>query len=284
MLQWASFCLGNTILTLRIVALYNRHKMIVRLAYSLLVLNWLMTLVFSVHTLYLFSLDIDYAPVLHLCVSNAHSPTASVIFIGPAVFEFILFLLTLYRALQDMKNRFFGANIHAPFLFILYRDGLYYFAAIFAVHLWNSLAYSLLPSTGIFMGVYFAWSVMTTMSSRVYLNLVLAAHGRGENALTTGDLSTVPAPQKHCIGTAERGSRQSDTFGGDNVHNGFTLTTFSTSVRNVPSSPSSLPDRNLCSPTLVCVTIFAFSGSKWRQSPARSVSQLKSGIISSHTL
>lgn len=86
--------------------------------------------------------DIHYEPSLHLCASSAQSPTASVIFVGPAVFECILFALTLYRAIQDIRDRVLTTNPNTPFLAILYRDGLYYFAAIFAVHIWNSLAVS----------------------------------------------------------------------------------------------------------------------------------------------
>jgi hypothetical protein len=47
--------IGPVILTLRVVALYSRHLIITRILYVLLVLNWLLTLVPAVYTLYLWN-------------------------------------------------------------------------------------------------------------------------------------------------------------------------------------------------------------------------------------
>ncbi|KAG8806738.1 hypothetical protein FRC17_004841 [Serendipita sp. 399] len=69
------------------------------------------------------------------------------------------------------------SNFQTPFLTTLYRDGFYYFLAVVAVHLWNVIAYWTQPVKGNYMGTHFAWTVMTVMSSRVYLNLVRAAYG-----------------------------------------------------------------------------------------------------------
>jgi hypothetical protein len=56
-----------------------------------------------------------------------------------------------------------------------------------------------------FMAVYFTWGMMTTMSSRVYLNLVLAAHGGEGDGVTTGGLSSSHArPANHTEGTDKR--------------------------------------------------------------------------------
>lgn len=218
MLQMVSFFISTIILTLRIVALYNRHMFVVRLVYCLLLLNWLVTFVAATHTLYFLGTDLDYMFSARLCISRAHTPAASIIFISPAVYECILLLLTAYRAIQDVRNRVLGTNQSTPFLAILYRDGFYYFAAVFAVHSWNSLAYLTLPMTGIFMGVYVAWSVMTVMSGRVYLNLVLAAQGWDGNGETTAGLPTLPTLRK---------SKRIITFGAINARNTFPLTTLS---------------------------------------------------------
>ncbi|PVF92165.1 hypothetical protein CPB86DRAFT_717942 [Serendipita vermifera] len=223
MLQWASFCIANTILTLRITALYYRHVLLVRILYCLLVINWLSALATTIHTIYLMALQLDYSPELHLCASSVRSPTAPVIFIGPATYEFILFVLTLYRAVQDRRNRV----TTGPFLATLYRDGFYYFAAVFAVHLWNSLAYLTLPMTGIFMGVYFAWSTMTIMSGRVFLNLVLAVHGRRDTeGVTTAGISSLRMRRARHLQGDESG--QTETFGAKNIRHNVPLTTFST--------------------------------------------------------
>jgi hypothetical protein len=64
-------------------------------------------------------------------------------FMGPAIYEFVLFGLTTYRAFEDLRNRMSAG----PLVATLYRDGFYYFAAVFAVHLWNSLSVSIPPSS-----------------------------------------------------------------------------------------------------------------------------------------
>jgi hypothetical protein len=129
--------------------------------------------------------------------------------------EGVLFAFTLYRAILDYRRGVVTGYPNSRFLFILYRDGFYYFAAVGAVNVWNALQvsnynstrcsfflksvhliglpihkYAIAPMSGMFMGVYFTWAMMTVMSSRVYLNLVLAAHGGGRDGMTTGGLSS----------------------------------------------------------------------------------------------
>jgi hypothetical protein len=188
--------------------------------------------------------ELYYAPLTHLCASKAHIRTTPAIFITPAVCEFILFAFTVYRAIGDVRNKVLTPNMKTPVLVVLYRDGFYYFGAVFAVHLWNSLAvspyvltlsfhlttreqYITLPLTGVFMGVYFAWAVMTVMSSRVYLNLVLVSHGGGTEASTIGLVS----PRCHAAyrtGTTGTGGEwaQVETFGAKKIRHTIPLTTF----------------------------------------------------------
>ncbi|KAG8790536.1 hypothetical protein FRC16_000830 [Serendipita sp. 398] len=207
------------ILTVRIAALYAHCRWVVRVLYSLLVLNLLVTSASTIHSLLLWSRGISYSPLLHLCATSEYSPTGAIIFISPASYEFILFSLTLYRAIRDVRNKLVHTRANASFLFTIYRDGFYYFAAVFAVHFWNSLTYAMLPTTGIFMGVYFAWAVLTVMSSRVYVNLVLAAYGSGDDRNLT---TTVGFSSPRTGETYQRG-----TFGVGRARDTFALTTFS---------------------------------------------------------
>ncbi|KAG8838461.1 hypothetical protein FRC18_004421 [Serendipita sp. 400] len=222
-----SWGLSSFILTVRIAALYAHCRWVVRVLYSLLVLNLLITSASTIHSLLLWSRGISYSPLLHLCASSEYSPTGAIIFISPASYEFILFSLTLYRAIRDVRNKLVPTRANASFLFTIYRDGFYYFAAVFAVHFWNSLTYAMLPTTGIFMGVYFAWAVLTVMSSRVYVNLVLAAYGSGDdrNLTTTVGFSSPRTGEAY----------QRGTFGMGRARDTFALTTFSGTVFTVDS-------------------------------------------------
>jgi hypothetical protein len=79
-----------------------------------------------------------------------------------------------------------------------------------------------------FMAIYFTWAMMTTMSSRVYLNLVLAAHSREEDSLTTGALSSFHTGRANHTEGTNRGLGQIVTFGGKPLHRHVPLTTFTT--------------------------------------------------------
>ncbi|KAG8830964.1 hypothetical protein FRC17_003993 [Serendipita sp. 399] len=166
--------------------------------------------------------------MLHICAASETSPTGAVIFISPALYEFILFSLTLYRAIQDVRHKLFPTGTNAPFLFTIYRDGFYYFAAVFAVHFWNSMTYALLPTSGIFMGVYFAWSVLTVMSSRVYVNIISAAFGSSDdqNMTTTVGFSS----------TRMGGLYDTDTFGARDARHNVPLQTFSATIFTIDTS------------------------------------------------
>lgn len=79
------------------------------------------------------------------------------------------------------------------------------------------------------MGVYFAWAVMTVMSSRVYLNLVLVAHGGGRDAgVTTRGLSTFRAGRANHPEGIEREVGHIETFGAKRMGRRIPLTTFTT--------------------------------------------------------
>ncbi|PVF92166.1 hypothetical protein CPB86DRAFT_227965 [Serendipita vermifera] len=227
LLQVVSWCIANIILTLRIVALYYQRKYLLRVLYFLLVVDWAVVVSTTIHTLWSLEQQLDYSPVLRMCASTAPTPAAPAIFMGPAIYEFILFILTIYRALQDVRNRLSTG----PLVATLYRDGFYYFASIFTVHLWNSLSYMTQPMTGIFMGVYFAWAVMTVMSCRVFLNLVFVLHGRPNAGMTSGVLTSFHA--RAAPRTEVEMPGQVETFGSKKIRHNVPLTVFSTTVVTV---------------------------------------------------
>jgi hypothetical protein len=82
--------------------------------------------------------------------------------------------------------------------------------------------------TGIFMGVYLAWAVMTVMSGRVFLNLVFAVHGRerGTEGATTAGIPTFHTRSGRYTEGGEPGPLE--TFGAKRMRRGVPLTTFST--------------------------------------------------------
>ncbi|KAG8795886.1 hypothetical protein FRC16_009906 [Serendipita sp. 398] len=148
--------------------------------------------------LYTFGLSIHYSHIFHACGSlftslntlamigvnfdlgsTTRATLMPAIFLAPAAFEVTLFFLTGYRAWQDAK--LISSSSHAPFLIILYRDGIVCFFVMFAVRLWNVWIYATQPLTAAYLGIYVLWTTMTLLSTRVYLNLVYLARGGTED-------------------------------------------------------------------------------------------------------
>ncbi|KAG8798607.1 hypothetical protein FRC17_007376, partial [Serendipita sp. 399] len=144
--------------------------------------------------------SIQYSAGLNLCIITVHPSFTLGAVVPPAFFDCVLFLLTLARAIRDARNKVISLTPKRGILSILYRDGVYYFTVLFAVHVWNVATYSM-SSTGNFPSVYFAWSIMVVMSSRVYLNLIVAASGRSSDDEPTSYLpSTFEDNQRNAAG------------------------------------------------------------------------------------
>lgn len=82
-----------------------------------------------------FTVAIHYSTTMHACGSSTHSPLMPAIFFVPSVFEFTLFFMTGFRAWQDAK--IMTSMSSAPFLTILYRDGIIVFFVTFGIRIWN---------------------------------------------------------------------------------------------------------------------------------------------------
>ncbi|KAG8822108.1 hypothetical protein FRC17_009651, partial [Serendipita sp. 399] len=163
----------------------------------------------------------------HLCASNASPPLSSYIFLVPAIFEMSLFGMTLYRAIDDVKNRMVtlgnNSSPSSPLLVVLYRDGFYYFATVFGVYLWIAVAYLTQPIKSTYMGVYFGWAISIVMSCRVYLNLADAVHDRRAVHDTTNNQYTGGAGGSYAASRPPRFNTQNNnntmTASGNNRHN-----------------------------------------------------------------
>ncbi|KIM30762.1 hypothetical protein M408DRAFT_327748 [Serendipita vermifera MAFF 305830] len=171
--ELVSFFLCNLLLTLRLVALYKRKRWVCWFLYTFLVISYVIAAVLVVWTFRVYGQTIHYSQMLHVCGSETRSPLMPAIFFVPSVFEFTIFFMTGYRAWQDAKN--ITSLSSAPFLTILYRDGIIVFFVSFGCRIWNIWIYATQPLASAWMGVYLLWAIMTILSTRVYLNLVYLA-------------------------------------------------------------------------------------------------------------
>ncbi|KAG8800734.1 hypothetical protein FRC18_007960 [Serendipita sp. 400] len=150
----------------------------------------MITAFFMIYTLHKYSLAIHYSTIAHACASTTSSNLMPAVFLAPAAFEFTLFSLTGYRAWQDVK--LVTSRSSAPFLVVLYRDGIICFFVMFGVRIWNVWIYATQPITSAYLGIYLLWATMTILSTRVYLNLQFLT--RGSRTDTESDF-TIGTPQ-----------------------------------------------------------------------------------------
>lgn len=233
LIELLSFFLSNWLLTLRLVALYKRKPLVVWFLYTFLITSYLATLGLMVYTLYTFGLSIHYSSILHACSSNTRSPLMPAIFLAPAAYECTLFGLTGFKAWQDSKL-FYQSSANAPFLTVLYRDGLICFVIMMGVRIWNVWIYATQPLSAAYLGIYLLWATMTILSTRVYLNLAFLVRGRHDTE--TAAVSRVKFASPHRLGgiqmrvqtTTVADNDQTITFGSGGRQNRRMLTTFDT--------------------------------------------------------
>ncbi|KIM32533.1 hypothetical protein M408DRAFT_20802 [Serendipita vermifera MAFF 305830] len=134
------------------------------------VATFITTLGLMIAALITYEKTIDYYDIVGLCGALHAAPTFPAMFYAPAAYEAFLFVTTAYRAYQDAA--IFSSSTTAPFLIMLYRDGLICFLVMLGMRSWNIWIYCTQPVTSLNIGGNMMWAINTIMSTRVYLNLV----------------------------------------------------------------------------------------------------------------
>ncbi|KAG8812157.1 hypothetical protein FRC17_002167, partial [Serendipita sp. 399] len=122
--------------------------------------------VFPLGTLY-------YADAVKSCAAGAQSVhSMAAVFYAPAAFEAFVFSMTAYSAVIDSKV-ITGAS--APFLIVLYRDGMIAFLVMVGLRIWNCWIYITQPVSSYNMGISLMWAANAVLTTRIYINLVWLA-------------------------------------------------------------------------------------------------------------
>ncbi|KIM30753.1 hypothetical protein M408DRAFT_327745 [Serendipita vermifera MAFF 305830] len=169
----SSLIAANALLTLRLVALYRRKTFMVWFIRAFFVASYAATFGLMIDALVTYHDSMFYSTQIGVCGTTADSETFKAIFYAPAAFEFFVFALTAWRAWNDAKV-ITGAN-SAPFLLILYRDGIASFIIMVVVRVWNIWIYLTQPLSSYNLGTQIMWAVNTVLTTRVYMNLVWLA-------------------------------------------------------------------------------------------------------------
>lgn len=169
----SSLIAANALLTLRLVALYRRKASMVWFIRAFFVASYAATLGLMIDAMITYRDSMFYSPQVGVCGATTSSATFKAIFYAPAAFEFFVFALTAWRAWNDAKV-ITGVN-SAPFLIILYRDGIASFFIMVIIRIWNIWIYLTQPLSSYNLGTQIMWAVNTVLTTRVYMNLVWLA-------------------------------------------------------------------------------------------------------------
>ncbi|KZT31130.1 hypothetical protein SISSUDRAFT_1068064 [Sistotremastrum suecicum HHB10207 ss-3] len=179
------------LLVMRTAALWERNKIIMAslAACYLGVLSYLLYVVVSV--VKIVTVIPKPLPQLAGCLLEAPKIAIQGIWLAPLALETFIFLLTLARAFQHWRQKLVS---NTYLLNILYRDGFLYFLVIFAMNLLNTFIFYYLPLQLGEVTYLFYRAIMSTMASRLLLNV------RAALLTQNGSLSSAhPSNRNHSI-------------------------------------------------------------------------------------
>ncbi|GBE89018.1 hypothetical protein BKA93DRAFT_343936 [Sparassis latifolia] len=165
----------DTILIIRIHAMYNRNKMILSTVLFLFLLE-------CAGMVTVLALTIPKMTFTTGCIITSTPSHFVVFWILSLVFETVLFALTLFKFWGSVTCTLGKHSV----VYVLFRDGIWAYAIIFVVMLLNTLMYDLVKNA--LAGVCFFWelAVMSFAGSHVLLNLRrLATQVHTSDPLTT---------------------------------------------------------------------------------------------------
>ncbi|KAF8164784.1 hypothetical protein B0H34DRAFT_212451 [Crassisporium funariophilum] len=152
---------GELIMILRVYAFYGQSRNIL----CFLMVLWTCQIIISGVGLST-GFAVPFPPMLTGCILTGTSDTFPMIWAAPAVTDTFIFVLTLWRTRQLIRQSGKNATLE---LFL--RDGIMYFFVIFMANLGNTLIYYLSPDDTKAVGAAFSQAITAVMVSRLVLNL-----------------------------------------------------------------------------------------------------------------
>ncbi|KAI0344551.1 hypothetical protein BDW22DRAFT_1326561 [Trametopsis cervina] len=165
-LSLISIGLGNVLVLLRVVLLWDHRPIIFRLMTGGFLISFSIQAALMIITLMEMIPGVHWAPApLSMCVTTTNSPKLIGVWACPMLFE----VLVLFSTVLNAFDRPHQAEV--PVAKALYRDGIIYFCAVTCFRTLN-LVFATLgrPSTTMLM-VFFAWAATTTVLSRALLHI-----------------------------------------------------------------------------------------------------------------
>ncbi|KAF7775861.1 hypothetical protein Agabi119p4_4254 [Agaricus bisporus var. burnettii] len=193
----AIIAVGQMIMILRVVAIYERSKRV----FAFLFFLWAFQIIISAVGLKT-GYPVPLPPGLVGCILTGHGMLYPSVWISPLVTNLCIFLLTIYRTKHYIRPLFspLVSEAASRTIVILVCDGTMYFFVIFLANLMNALVYFLAESDLKAIGASFSPLLTCTVVSRLVLNL---------RSLSDDVDGTIPAIEDSIVFNAHRCHRNS---------------------------------------------------------------------------
>ncbi|CAE7149578.1 unnamed protein product [Rhizoctonia solani] len=160
-----AFGLIHAIVALRVHAIWGRPRWLSITLSVLFVTYFVATAAIAVKFQIELAHTVAYNSLFRLCFA-AVSPYLWTCWLPALIFESVVFILTVIKAVEHSKRK-----LNTPVVHVLYRDGIIYFFIISLCSLFNMMVWLLAPPTLVALSKYFVLCVVPTMGARLILNL-----------------------------------------------------------------------------------------------------------------
>ncbi|EIN06548.1 hypothetical protein PUNSTDRAFT_53986 [Punctularia strigosozonata HHB-11173 SS5] len=213
--------LMETIMMLRVYALYNRSRLVAVLLVTLFIVEELA----MAASLALFLPKLQFN---EFCIAETIPSVAVLIGVAPIGFE--LFMLCLTWAKVIRMSRLLR---HERMLFLLIRDGTWTFLVVFLTFALNGLFYLIIAGPrGSMM-----WSWQFTICAFAGCRLVLHMHTASPTASGVNRLPSTLLSARRRFGSTSEALSWGAAHGDDDLHNGYVLTTYLGETPSIPADP-----------------------------------------------
>ncbi|KIO26694.1 hypothetical protein M407DRAFT_24007 [Tulasnella calospora MUT 4182] len=177
--------ISDLLLLFRVHALWERRRSVVIGTYSVYAFAYLCIMIVGSISAFEMIPMLHYDSLARICASEFRPKVMPALWSVSLLCEFTVFIMT---AIKAFEHRTSGMSQN-PLLKTLYYDQFLYYIIIILVRISNLFIWLTLPQSLFFLGLYFIWSLITALVSRIMLHLrsVACAHSRPSDTSFFGE-------------------------------------------------------------------------------------------------
>lgn len=163
----SSMAISDLLLLFRVHALWGGRRSVVVGTYAIYAFAY--TCIMIVGSISAFEMIpmLHYDPLARICASEFRPKVMPALWSVSLLCELTVFVMTAIKAFQHHISE----KSQNPLLRTLYYDQFLYYIIIIVVRIFNLLIWLTLPQSLFFLGIYFIWSLITALVSRIMLHL-----------------------------------------------------------------------------------------------------------------